>query len=179
MLFLTADSSRLTARKAALNLMFGLCLAPAVQAGEDAEMCQPFYDALNSVPHESIYQDDGECAYTSTWFEACAKGCLVVMNTSVDRLDGQTLPDMSGEPDTPVHKAGWRINPKYIADGPGTGVVGLEKNDALCFVYTEQPAQVGESGGVTQSRYITVRIECMEGAQGKSEYRRLIEKPKQ
>jgi hypothetical protein len=142
-----------------LLILLVMILPTQANAGVDGTTCQPFYRALEAVPHESIFQRNG--LYTSQSFETGAIGCFLVMNTSATRLEGRQLPNLSGEPGTPLYNAGWRINPKYSADGPGTGVVGLEKDDAFCLVYTEQPSYIDDAGQIIQQEYIRVRVECM------------------
>lgn len=145
-----------------LLLTLALLLPTVSFAKVDGATCQPFYLALQQLPHESIFQRDG--FFNSQLFETSAYGCFLVMNTSESRLAGQSLPDLSGRPDSAFYEAGWRSNPKYLADGPGTGVVGLEKDDILCLVYTEQPAYLDDAGQIIQSRFIKVRVECLDGA---------------
>ena len=143
-------------------LTIALLLPTVSLAKVDGTTCEPFYTALEQIHHESIFQRDG--FFNSQLFETSAYGCFLVMNTSESRLAGQSLPDLSGRPDSAFYKAGWRSNPKYLADGPGTGVVGLEKVDILCLVYTEQPAYLDDAGDIIQSRFIKVRVECLDGA---------------
>ncbi len=145
-----------------LLLASALLLPTASFAEVDGATCQPFYLALQQLPHESIFQRDG--FFNSQLFETSAYGCFLVMITSESRLAGRSLPDLSGRPDSAFFEAGWRSNPKYLADGPGSGVVGLEKDDSLCLVYTEQPAFLDDAGQVVQTRFIRVRVECLDGA---------------
>lgn len=153
--------------KRLLLLVFLLSVLPITAfATINGETCKPFYDVLKEPPHESIFQREG--AYNSRFFETTAVGCFLVMNTSEALLAGTRLPDLSGRPGSVFYNAGWRSNPKYLADGPGTGVVGLEKGEALCLVFYEQPAHLDDKGQVVQSEFIKVRVECMEGRQGKS-----------
>jgi hypothetical protein len=126
----------------------------------DSETCAPFYQALASIPHESIFQRDG--LYNSRWFEVGVSGCFLIMNSSESRLGGQALPDLSGEPGTPLYKKGWRINPTYSADGPGAAVTGLERDDALCLIYSEQPTYINDDGRMAKDVFIKIRVECTE-----------------
>lgn len=149
-----------------LFLLALLTLPTFAFAAVDGETCRPFYDALTQVPHESIFQREG--AYRSQFFETTAVGCFLVMNTSEERLAGEKLPDLSGRQGSALFNAGWRSNTKYLADGPGTGVVGLEKGEALCLVFYEQPAYLNDKEQIIQSEFIKVRVECMEGQHGSS-----------
>jgi hypothetical protein len=157
--------------------LLSLPLAAAAPAEVGLEACAPFYQALDAVPHESIFQRGGP--YTSTWFGIGAIGCTVVMVTSEKRLGERQLPDLTAAPGTPLHQTGWRINRKYIADGPGSGVVGVEKDDLLCLVYTEQPAWIDDAGRHLQSKQITVTVECMAGEGAKGPRYQLQKSPQQ
>ena len=149
-------------KKLLLTVFIAILLPSFSVARVTGEACKPFYHELEAVPHESIFQRDG--FYTSEYYQGAAVGCFLVMVTSKARLAGQTMPLLDGSPGSLLHDAGWRSNPKYLADGPGTGVVGLEDNGTLCLVYTNQPAYVDHSGQIIQSEHIKVRVECMDGA---------------
>jgi len=140
-----------------LPLTAPLHAAPAERA------CDTFVQALESVPHESLFQRSGP--FNSTWFKTGAFGCEMVMITSEQRLAGQPLPDLSAASGTFLYRQGWRIQPALVADGPGTGVVGMTKDQTLCLVYTEQPAWIDENGRHQQSDEIRIRVECMAGEQ--------------
>ncbi|NIQ08969.1 MAG: hypothetical protein GWO08_03100 [Gammaproteobacteria bacterium] len=90
------------------------------------------------------------------------------MNTSLERLAGQTMPDFSGAPGTTLYQEGWRVNPKYATDGPGGSVTGLEKEEALCLVYDDQPTYRNDNGKIAGSEFIRIRVECLEGSKGSS-----------
>lgn len=151
-----------------LFLIITVDSAPA-EVGEDP--CEPFYRQLAAVPHESLFQREGP--FTSLWFGAGAVGCEIVMVTSESRLGPSDLPPLNAAPGTPLHQAGWRLNPTYVADGAGSGVAGLEQDDTLCMVFTDQPAWYDESGSLVQSEHITVKVQCMAGPQAAAPQRRL------
>ncbi len=148
--------------------MIGFCLLliPVIAFAEvTGETCKPFYHELEQVPHESIFQREG--IYNSRQFETSATGCFLVMNTSRERLAGQRIPNFSAGPGTRLYEAGWRVNQKYAADGPGTMVTGLEKDEVLCLVYEDQPTYLNDDGNIAGGEFLKVRVECMEGAQGR------------
>ena len=62
-----------------LLLMLALLLPTAALAGVTPDTCAPFYQTLQQVPHESIFQQNG--LYASQRFEAGVTGCIVVMVT--------------------------------------------------------------------------------------------------
>lgn len=141
----------------------GLFAANA-SAGVTHETCAQFYNALEQVPHESIFQHDG--MFASQYLEVGVNGCVVVMITNDERLNGHTLPDFSAESGDSLAQSGWRNEPKYAADGPGTGFWGLEKDNVLCLFYMNQPASFNESGEIVQSSYVNARVECLDLVQG-------------
>ena len=156
-----------------INISLLLLITSTVHAGVTAATCQPFYDALEQVPHESIFQREG--MFNSRFFETSATGCFLVMNTTAARLGEQKLPDLSARPGTPLHAAGWRANQNYTADGPGTAVIGLEKEEALCIVYSDQPSYRNDDGKIARGIFIKVQVECMEGVRGNSPKMILLE----
>jgi hypothetical protein len=147
-----------------ITMLITTLLPVPTRAGDLNDSCAPFFQALLQVPHESLVRRDG--LFTSQWSGHCVEGCLVVMQTDQVRLgspallDSQALADLSAEPGTPLYQDGWRSNPAYTADGAGTGVIGLERDGALCLVYTEQPSFIDDNGQFVQSEAIKVRVEC-------------------
>lgn len=145
--------------------MLAMLLPATAVAGVTPETCAPFYQALQQVPHESIFQQDG--LYPSQRFATGVTGCLVVMVTGEARLGTRDFPALTAGPGTPLYRAGWRSNPKYQADGPGSSVVGLEKDGALCLVSIARPAYVDDAGRIVQHAHVNARVECLEGGQGR------------
>jgi hypothetical protein len=129
-----------------------------------AETCAYFYDALEQVPHESIFQQEG--MFASKYLEVGVNGCIVVMISDNERLGDNVLPDFSASTGDALYQSGWRNMPKYAADGPGEGFWGLEKGNELCFIYMEQPNSLTKSGEVTQKGYVNARVECLDHVQG-------------
>lgn len=159
-------------------LLICCCLLPCLLLtaplhAEPAERaCDTFVQILEPLPHESLFQRSGP--FNSTWFKTGAFGCEMVMVTSQQRLAGQLLPDLSATPGTLLYQQGWRSQPTYLADGPGTGVAGIEKEQVLCLVYTEQPAWIDENGRHHLSSEIRIRVECMAGDQAPFAQRTLL-----
>ncbi|MGW8313187.1 MAG: hypothetical protein ACWGOL_08150 [Desulfuromonadales bacterium] len=136
-----------------------MLLFPATSlAGEIDNTCAPFYQALLHLPHDTL--DHSEGLFTSQWSHHCVEGCVLTMLTNTALLGGQSLSDLSGDPGTPLYDEGWRSNPAYNSDEPGTSLVGLEKDGALCLVYTLQPSFVDDSGKIIRDDAIKVHVEC-------------------
>ncbi len=156
--------------------LFSCLLLTTPLFAEPAERaCDTFVQALEPLPHESLFQRSGP--FNSTWFKTGAFGCEMVMVTSEQRLAGQPLPDLTAAPGTLLYRQGWRIQPTYIADGPGTGVIGMEKGQTLCLVYTEQFAWIDDAGHHQQSDEIRIRVECLAGDSASGGPRVLIPRP--
>jgi hypothetical protein len=145
-------------------LLIMLLLPATSLAGEINQNCAPFYQALLQIPHDTL--DHAEGPFTSEWSRHCVEGCVLTMLTNTELLGGQSLADLSGESGTPLYDEGWRSNPAYSADGPGTSLVGLEKDGALCLVFTLQPSFVDDTGKIIQDEAIKVRVECPEAIIG-------------
>ena len=152
-------------------LLILVSAAPLSSAEVGADPCEPFYRELAAVPHESLFQREGP--FNSIWFGAGATGCEIVMVTSESRLGQSDLPSLSAPPGTSLHQTGWRRNPHYVADGAGSGVVGVEKDNTLCLIHTDQPAWYDESGDLVRSEHITVKVQCMAGPQAPVPHRTL------
>lgn len=138
---------------------FGV-FAVNARAEVTAETCAYFYDALEQIPHESIFQQEG--MFASKYLEVGVNGCIVVMITDTERLGNNELPDFSAASGDALYQSGWRNMPKYAADGPGEGFWGLEKGNELCFFYMQQPT----SGEVVQNQLVNARVECLDHVQG-------------
>jgi hypothetical protein len=145
-------------------LLIVLLLPATALSGEINNLCAPFYQALLQLPHDALQNSDGP--FTSEWSQHCVEGCLLVMLTNQTRLGHQSLADLSGEPGTPLYDEGWRINPTYRTDVTGNDLVGLEKEGALCLVFTEQPSFVDDTGKIIKDDAIKVRVECPMGILG-------------
>jgi hypothetical protein len=59
-----------------------------------------------------------------------------------------------------MYRKGWRANNSFVADGPGTGVFGVEKESVLCLVRHEQPAYLDDYGNIIQSETLRITVQC-------------------
>jgi hypothetical protein len=149
-----------------LLLVFAMLFLPAMSlAGVTPETCTSFYQALESVPHESIFRYFG--LYASQRLASGVNGCLVVMVTNDVLLGSDYFPDLTAEPGTQLSQVGWLSNEKYNMETSGTKVFGMEKDGALCLVSVESPTYVDDSGRAIQREHVSARVECMDGVQGR------------
>jgi hypothetical protein len=74
----------------------------------------------------------------------------------VEKLPGHYwhLPD-----DSELYRDGWRMN-DFVADGPGTSVYGIEKENTLCLIQYRQPTYFEPSGEFVREETITILTEC-------------------
>ena len=138
-----------------------LVVVPGGAAAQDA--CDYFLPALSAVPHETLTRDAGELQVVPDGKRY--RGCEVVLVTTERLLAGKGVPEFQAEPGTDLYRAGWRGNPAYSADGPGTSLHGLERGNDLCLVSSAQPAAVeggaaDGSGVVVSSETVTITVQC-------------------
>ena len=122
------------------------------------EPCGVFYLALEATPHTSLTR--GVAPFEPIWPTEPAPACEVAFETDDSTLAGGTAPDFSAEPGTDLYQAGWRTIPEILADGPGSGVFGLQNASARCVVEWTQPAYIDDDGAFVQSDTLSIRIQC-------------------
>lgn len=124
--------------------------------------CRYFADRLDSVPHHKLEIKTGP--YRSFRDNRTYNGCKLTFITSDSLLNRfeYTMPRFQAFDGTELYRMGWRINDNYSADGPGTGVHGIEKDTTLCLILYEKPAYLDDNGEIRSSESITLSIECRE-----------------
>ena len=75
-------------------------------------------------------------------------------------LSGRRVPDFEPLKGSEMYRKGWRMNNSFVADGPGTGVFGVEKESVLCLVRHEQPAYLDDYGNIIQSETLRITVQC-------------------
>lgn len=134
---------------------------PALVAAATAitkDPCGYFLKALRAVPHEKLIRTDG--AMQSLWDGETVSGCEVLFVTN-DRLrSGSAVPGFDALEGTELYRMGWRTNPSLVADGPGSGIYGIENDAALCLISHDQPAELDETGKIIQSETLTLAVQC-------------------
>ena len=61
-----------------------------------------------------------------------------------------------------MHALGWRMSYGIGADGPGSGIFGIERDAVRCLVRWEQPAWIDDEGEFQQSDVFSMTIQCRE-----------------
>jgi len=127
---------------------------------EDPDACQHFLLELQDVPHDTLTHN--EIRHQSLWDGKDYPGCEIKFVTSDSLLSGGTVPNFDALQGTPMYLMGWRVNNSYTADGPGTGVFGIEKESVLCLIRHDQPAYLSDQGKKIQSKRLSITIQCRE-----------------
>jgi hypothetical protein len=133
----------------------GLLLGPVV-TGNDGT-CDYLQQTLQAVPHTTLERSR---EFVSLWDKTRQTGCAITFETEEARVRGDAVPTFVAAPGTELFDLGWRMHPRYQADGPGTSLHGIQKDDALCLVYHAQPAHLADSGEIVASETITVNVQC-------------------
>jgi len=135
---------------------------PAVLAAAAAvtkDPCGYFFRALKTVPHEKLTRNDG--GLKSLWDGKKVSGCEVMFVTNDTLRSGRDTPDFFATEGTELYRLGWRMNNSLAADGPGSGIFGIENESVLCLVSHDQPAYLDEKiGKIIQSEALTITVQC-------------------
>ncbi|MCJ7629679.1 MAG: hypothetical protein MUO50_14990, partial [Longimicrobiales bacterium] len=69
------------------------------------------------------------------------------------------LPGFDAIEDSEMCRAGWREIVDVRADGPGSGIFGLENDPVACVVRWGQPSYVDDDGEIIQSETLSIHIQ--------------------
>lgn len=135
-----------------------LSLAASAQT-DNPDPCDHFFLALTAVPNQTLIRARG--SHESVWDGKRYGGCEVRLVTNNTLLSGKEVPAFHATADTALYRKGWRENHAFVADGPGSSVVGLENGPVLCLVSHDQPAYVEDkTGEIIQSETLTITVQC-------------------
>lgn len=140
-----------------LQLALVACL-PAYAASEQQDSCEYFFSALKPVPHDKLIRSEG--THQSLWRGKNYTGCEIKFVTHDNLLSGRRVPDFDAAEGSEMYRMGWRVNNSFVADGPGTGLFGVEKGSVLCLVRHEQPAYLDDHGHIIQSETLSITVQC-------------------
>jgi hypothetical protein len=132
--------------------------------GQELSPCRYFHDALEGIPHDSLTISSGDGVWL--WHEERYVGCQVRFVTRDSISEGYKVPDFDAVESSRTHSLGWRFMHGVAADGPGSGIFGIERGSVQCLVYHEQPAYIDENGEFWQSDTLEITIQCREGGEG-------------
>jgi hypothetical protein len=129
-------------------------------AAEPESPCELFFTALENVPHVVLSMRTG--AFVSTWDEMEYRGCEVDFETNDSLSEAVSVPSFDAIEDSEMYRLGWRMSEGIGADGPGSGVFGIERESVLCVVRWAQPAYLFDDGEIVQSETFSMKVQCRE-----------------
>ena len=121
-------------------------------------LCEPFYTALEAVPHVALSLKTGE--FVSNWDGLRYRGCEVEFETNDSTSAGVGLPAFDALEGSEMYRLGWRMIREIGADGPGTSIFGVEKDSVACIVRWDQPAYIDDDGEFVQSQVLNIAVQC-------------------
>ena len=144
------------------SLLYG-CLAGfsvACAQTEPESPCELFFTALENVPNVVLSMSDG--AFVSTWDGTEYRGCEVDFETNDSLSADVSIPSFDAIQDSEMYRLGWRMSEGIGADGPGSGVFGIERESVLCVVRWAQPAYLFDDGEIVQSETFSMKVQCRD-----------------
>ena len=133
-------------------------LMPASASGQ----CDAFYRELATVPHVSL--TIATAGFTSVWDGERYEGCEVEFETNDSTRSETAVPNFVPDPGTRLFRDGWRMRNDIGADGPGSGVYGIQRGTVLCVIRWERPAYIDDDGEFVQSDSLAMGIQCRDDA---------------
>ena len=108
-------------------IFLALLFSPSIYAEETIyDVCQQYYQLMKSIPHISV-KIDTEAQFISMENNKKYSGCAVETETKWS-LVGKEFNQSSV-----LELPGWKYG-KFAADGPGSSISGMVKNNMFCFV---------------------------------------------
>ena len=119
--------------------------------------CLRFYDELSKQPYSNLELDsDG---FVSIWDGKSMNGCEITFETNESLVSGSIVRQKF---DSFINRQGWSINPKLMADGPGSSTVGIEDDQNRCIISWSQHAWIDENSDHQQTNEIMLIVQCSE-----------------
>ena len=108
-------------------VFLALLFSPSIYAEETIyDVCQQYYQLMKSTPHVSV-KIDNNAQFISMENDKKYSGCAVEIKTKWS-LVGKGFNQSSV-----LELPGWEYG-KYAADGPGSSISDMVKNNMFCFV---------------------------------------------
>lgn len=141
-------------------LVFLLFLPVVLIAAEsDKTICVPFYQELEKLEHQEISVNPAQFEFDNKVYD----GCEIVFKTKWSLLKDETDPMNTTYPETgsDLYLAGWRIDEKFSADGPGSTSYVLRNGEKVCIVEWSYVAYIDEeTGEFVSGDDILCKIRC-------------------
>lgn len=140
--------------------VFLCCCAFWALPAAGAEPCDLFRSMLQPIPHVRLVERP---AFVSMWDRVERTGCELVFETRETLVPlGVPIPDFIPRRGMDLFSRGWRLNPRYQADGPGSSLHAIRHGATLCVVHYSQPAHLESHGEIVQSDTITITVQCVD-----------------
>lgn len=123
--------------------------------------CDWFFAQLNPIPH-TVLSVRSDVTLVSLWGGEEFNGCELKFETTDSLLGEVKTPDFDAYEGSEMVDLGWETTEGIRADGPGSGIYGIENQDALCVVRWSQPAYIDDDGTFVQSDTFSMTIQCRE-----------------
>lgn len=121
--------------------------------------CDWFFSRLEVVPH-TVLSLETEGVFVSLWGGEEFDGCELMFESNDSLLGDAEVPDFDAYPGSEMVGLGWETTEGIRADGPGSGIFGIESEDARCIVRWSQPAYIDDDGIFVQSDIFSMTIQC-------------------
>jgi hypothetical protein len=141
-----------------------LFCSSADAGGQQPDPCERFFRALEAVPHDTLVRSSGEIVWL--WDDTATRGCEVEFAVHDSTRGMVSVPEFDALNGSEMHVLGWRMSPGIGADGPGSGIFGIEKDSIRCLVQWAQPAWIDDDGEFQQSEWLSMTIQCRAAAGG-------------
>jgi hypothetical protein len=130
--------------------------------GSGDHTCAYFFAVLQQVAHDSLSVRTGE--FKSLYDGNDVQGCEVSFVAHDSLPVAAPLPDFDALPESEMYRLGWRMSEGIGADGPGSGMFGIEKETVRCIVRWAQPAHLADDGEIVQSETFRLTVQCRSDA---------------
>jgi hypothetical protein len=139
-----------------------LCCGSADASAQQPDPCEYFYRALEAVPHDTLVRSSGEIVWL--WDDTATQGCEIGFAVH-DSIRGMVaVPEFDALDGSEMHALGWRMSDGIGADGPGSGIFGVERDAVRCLVSWAQHAWIDDDGEFRQSEWLSMTVQCRAAA---------------
>lgn len=146
------------ARWRAWYVLLSMAPLPVTIQPSQEEPCRDFYRVLDTVPRLALATRSGPLE--SMWDGEPPAVCELKFETTDSILAGAVVPDFLAHPGSATYNAGWRIVPEIVADGAGSGIYGIQRNNVRCVIRRERPAYIDDDGALRQGDSLSMLIQC-------------------
>jgi hypothetical protein len=135
-----------------------LCCGSADASAQQVDPCEYFYRALEAVPHDTLVRSSGEIVWL--WDDTVTQGCEIGFAAHDSTRGMVSVPEFDALDGSEMHALGWRMTDGIGADGPGSGIFGIERNTVRCLVSWAQHAWIDDDGEFQQSEWLSMTVQC-------------------